>query len=345
MRFHEMWFRAMALLFLISPATLAVPVSITGDSLVLAGTTPGKLLFPQVVAGSVAVRSTFEAGAAEAVVYEEGRDYAVHLGRGEVARLPGSRIPDFTTNVLYGEKNFDHTQFPGYGNRPFFVYVDYQTEAAAPLAERSEQPVPLAGARKKLEAGGPFKITTYGDSIAAGGEASAQHLRFDERYAAALRGRFPKAEITVENGATGGDSTIQGLARLEEKVLTRAPDLVLVGFGMNDHNVGSVPGADFEENLVRICKHIKERTGADVLLFSAFPPNPAWKHSARRMGAYAEATGRAAGRCGAAYADVFAVWQRALVRKDLPSLLANNINHPNDFGHWLYFLGLEAVAF
>jgi acyl-CoA thioesterase-1 len=34
-----------------------------------------------------------------------------------------------------------------------------------------------------------------------------------------------------------------------------------------------------------------------------------------------------------------------LSRKDLPSLLANNINHPSDFGHWLYFEALKSISF
>jgi len=36
---------------------------------------------------------------------------------------------------------------------------------------------------------------------------------------------------------------------------------------------------------------------------------------------------------------------KVLERKDLPSLLGNNINHPNDFGHWLYYQALKSVKF
>jgi hypothetical protein len=34
-----------------------------------------------------------------------------------------------------------------------------------------------------------------------------------------------------------------------------------------------------------------------------------------------------------------------LKRKDPSSLLGNNINHPNDFGHWLYVVALEGLKF
>lgn len=147
----------LSLVALIAFSSMAETGTITGDSLILAGTTPGRLLCGDLVAGSVVVRSTFEAGAAGSVVYEAGKDYGVDLVRGEVVRLAGSRIPDFAANVLYGQENFDHSKFPGYGNLPFFVYVDYATTSGVALASESEQGALLAGSRKKLEAGGRSK--------------------------------------------------------------------------------------------------------------------------------------------------------------------------------------------
>jgi acyl-CoA thioesterase-1 len=322
-------------------------MKVVGDSLVLARTDPGALCFEDLVRGSVQVRSTYDASREDTIRYEEGRDYTVDYERGTIARTPNSRIPDFSRNVLYGQKEFDHSQFTGIGNHAYFVWVDYETRRGRPLAEESRQGDRLRRTRERLNAGGAFKIIAFGDSITTGGEASTEALQFFHRYGALLRQRFPKAQITVENGATGGDTTVNGLARLEEKVLSRQPDLVLVGFGMNDHNIEGfgVPLAQFEENLVTMVTTIRERTGADVLLFSAFPPHPDWKFGSHRMEQYAAATQRAAERTRCAYADVYSVWARVLARKDASSLLGNNINHPNDFGHWLYYEALKAVRF
>ncbi len=320
-------------------------IAVIGDSLVLAGTAPGKLCFDKVAPGSVTVRSTYEAGEGGTIVYMEGRDYTVDYAQGALARTKDSRIPDFRTNVLYGQKEFNHGKFPGFGNTGFFAFVDYETDGAYPLAQPTDQAALLPKTVKKLREGGPFKLVAYGDSITAGGDATAMHLRFQRRYAKHLGERFPKAVIKVENGATGGDSTLQGLTRLEEKVLTRSPDLVLVGFGMNDHNVHGVPLERFEENLVTIVTKIRDATGAEVILFSTFPPNPDWMHSSHRMEQYAAATQRAAKQLQCAYADVHSVWSRVLDRKDPSGLLGNNINHPNDFGHWFYLQALEAVQF
>jgi len=62
------------------------------------------------------------------------------------------------------------------------------------------------------------------------------------------------------------------------------------------------------------------------------------------MADYAEATRRVAGDTASAYADVFTNWQSLAARKKPEDLLGNNINHPNDFGHWIYFRVLEALG-
>jgi hypothetical protein len=45
-----------------------------------------------------------------------------------------------------------------------------------------------------------------------------------------------------------------------------------------------------------------------------------------------------------AYADVYHFWMSLAARKKPEDLLANNINHPNDFGHWIYFEALLATG-
>jgi lysophospholipase L1-like esterase len=266
---------------------------------------------------------------------------------GTLARTANSRIPDFSTNVLYGKKDFNHGQFPGYGNGKFFVFVDY---AAKTVPDIRPEPVDVSAllpkTLEKLRDGKPLKIIAYGDSITAGGEASTVDLQYTPRWIReVLRPKFPKAEITCENGATGGDTTAQGVQRLQEKVLSRSPDLVLIAFGMNDNNVGSVPLSDFQDNLRKMVSAIRLKTGAEVILLSTFPSHPDWHFNSHQMQSYALATKTVAAEVNAPYADVFGVWDRVLKRKDPSSLLGNNIHHPNDFGHWLYGVALEGLKF
>ena len=321
-------------------------MKIEGESLVLVKDQPGNLCFDQVVRGSLTLRSTYVAARADSVAYEEGRDFIVDYDQGTISRTPDSRIPDYATHKLYGLKDFDHNQFTDWGNHAFFVWADYETTNGKPWARANDQSGPLANVRRKLQAGGPFRIASYGDSITAGGEASEEQFRFQWRYAQYLHSRFPEAEVTVQDVSISGYSSQQGLDWFDKYLGTvEQPDLVLVGFGMNDHNLGGPEPEQFQSRLVALVKMIRERKGADVLLFSAFPPNENWHYGTHRMEQFAAATGRAALEAGCAYADVFSTWEMVLQRKDQSSLLGNNINHPNDFGHWLYEQALEAMQF
>lgn len=128
----------------------APKMKVSGESLVLAKQIPGKLCFDNVVPGSIVVRSTYLPNLPNTVKYEQGRDYVVDYTRGTIARSPASRIPDYSTNMLYGKVNFDHTKFPGFSNNGWFVFVDYQTRSGWPFTTPSNQAPLLQKTRAKL---------------------------------------------------------------------------------------------------------------------------------------------------------------------------------------------------
>lgn len=322
-------------------------MEVKGESLVLAKTEPGMLGFDQVKAGTLTLRDSFVPDQANGIVYVEGRDYQVDYQKGTVVRTADSRIPDYATHAWYGKNDFDHKP-DMHSNHSYFVWADYRTDNGQAFARPNDQSRYLTATRRKLEAGGPFKIVTYGDSITAGGEASADKFQFRLRYAAYLQGKFPKAEITLQDVSIPGYTSKEGIAWFDQKIGTvERPDLALVGFGMNDHNIVGYGTelATFKANLITLVRMIRERLGAEVILFSAFPPNDQWHYSSRQMDKYADATRQAAGEVNCAYVDVYGTWEMVLKRKDQPSLLNNNINHPNDFGHWLYAQAFEAMTF
>jgi acyl-CoA thioesterase I len=339
------WVSAVILVLLVSCATRPKPKStrLVGESVVCLGEEPAALAWLPDRSQPLRARSSYHASA-DTIHHLEGRDFIVDDEQGTLRRTPGSRIPDFRTNVLFGKEDFDHNAFPGFGNTAFFAFVDYTPLNAAEWPVQSSQTVHLERTREKLRAGEAVKIVAFGDSITAGGDATASSLIFWNRWADELRGKYPTALITAENAATGGDSTVQGLERLQAKVLDQAPDLVLVGFGMNDHNKGGVPVPQFEANLKEIVARIREHTSAEVILISSFPPNPRWRFGSHRMADYAAATERCAREMSCAYADVFRNWSALTARKKPEDLLGNNINHPNDFGHWIYHRVLSAMG-
>jgi acyl-CoA thioesterase-1 len=315
----------------------------SGESVVLIGEEPAYLSHLPLPGEPVQVRSTYlpETGTIE---YIFGRDLILNDADGTLRRTPASHLPNFRTTVLYGKESFDHSQFPGYGNAGFFVFVDYAYVNTNVWPVQPSQVDLLKATQAKLRDGQPVKIVAFGDSITAGGNASRTNLIFWQRWADELQRKYPRARITAVNGATGGDTTVQGLQRLQAKVLDAKPDLVLIGFGMNDNNVGSVPLPEFKNNLKEMVARIRAQTGADIILFSAFPPNPRWKFGSHHMADYAAATSEAAKETTCAYANVFDNWQSLAARKKPEDLLGNNINHPNDFGHWIYYSVLDHLG-
>lgn len=314
----------------------------TSESIIFIGDEPARLAYPPSRDESVRLRSMYLPGA-EAFTYEEGRDYRVDYAAGTLTRLPGSRLPDFRTNVLHGQEQFDHTKFPGYGNKPFFAYADYRLATGVRWPVQPPQVERLRATQRKLAAGEAVTIVAFGDSITNGGEASVPELIFWRRWVTDLQAKYPRAKITAINGATGGDTTTRGLQRLQAKVIDEKPDLVLIGFGMNDHNRRGVALPEFERQLREMVTRIRAATPAEIVLFSTFPPNPRWLHGTNRMAEYAGVTARVAAETGCAYADVFNNWQAMAARKRPEDLLANNINHPNDFGHWIYYRVFAAM--
>jgi lysophospholipase L1-like esterase len=334
--------------FLTSECSAEKPekMAVEGESLLLAKTEPGKLCFDRVVKGSISLRDSFKKEKENGIVYIEGRDYVVDYEKGTIARTADSRIPDYATHCLYGKKDFDHNKFPDFSNQKWFVWADYRTAGGKPWAEENDQAKYLAKVRKKLDAGGPFAIVSYGDSITAGGEASTAERRFANRFAAYLQAKYSKSKIELQDVSIPGYSSQEGIDWFDKKFeKIEKADLALIGFGMNDHNKGGPEPEKFKDNLKTLVKMVRERKGAEPILFSAFPPNDDWLFGSHRMEKFASATRQAADESQCAYADVFGTWKMVLKRKDQSSLLNNNINHPNDFGHWLYEQAFEAMKF
>src|SRR5688572_23748633 len=124
--YHRLMFKpavaVAGLTFMLTACTRSAQ-HMSGESLVLVGTTPAALLGTRIHEESVVLRSSY---LPRGVTYEAGKDYRFDPRTQTLARVPGSRIPDFSQNMLYGKADFDHSRFPGYGNGKFFVFVDYR---------------------------------------------------------------------------------------------------------------------------------------------------------------------------------------------------------------------------
>ncbi|OAS21856.1 SGNH/GDSL hydrolase family protein [Paenibacillus oryzisoli] len=280
------------------------------------------------------------------IMYTEGIDYVVDYDRGVIRRTKQSGIPDWSHHELYGQTEFDHTAFKNCSNREFTVYGDYVCDSV-PLTEGFvvRDSGKLAGVERwlsKLRTGEECSIVVFGDSISAGGEASEEKFMYFNRVHQLLNDEYPHSRIRLLNKSVGGESSRDGINRIQRDVIALNPDLVIIGFGMNDQNkygegVGVSP-ADFESNLRQMIEAVQKLDSSDLVLVTPCWPNPKWWYASGWTGRYAEIIRRLGREYGVGVADVTAVWEQELAAGKSPgSLLLNNINHPNDYGHWLYF--------
>ena len=97
-----------------------------------------------------------------------------------------------------------------------------------------ERPVSLRKTPQKLEADQAVKIVCFGDSVTGVYYHTGGRRAYTAMVGVALSGAFPKAGVTAINAGISGNTTADGLKRMQKDVLAHKPDLVTVMFGLND---------------------------------------------------------------------------------------------------------------
>ena len=182
--------------------------------------------------------------------------------------------------------------------------------------------------RGDLEAGGDVTIVAYGDSITAG---FAVRRGFPSFWKQMLEEKYPEAVLEMINSGISGDTTIDGLSRLDWAALSYEPDLVTINFGINDCVLG-LGLEETEMNLVEMVRRIRAGPGSEVLLLSSQPlETPPYD---RLVMDYYQAIERVAREMDVGFVDVFGAWmQRVEQGTPLSSLIIPGLDHPNEAGY------------
>ncbi len=171
-------------------------------------------------------------------------------------------------------------------------------------------------------------IVAFGDSITAG---FAVRRGFPSFWKEMLQKKYPEAKIEMINSGTSGDTTMDGLARLDWSVLSYEPDLVTINFGINDCVLGQGL-EEFEMNFVEMVRRIRTGPGSEVLLLSSQPlETPPYD---RLVLDYYQAIERVAREMDVGFVDVYGAWMER-VRQGTPlgSLILSGLDHPNEAGY------------
>ena len=229
--------------------------------------------------------------------------------------------------VLHSEGRFFHD---------LQVQVSYWHKTDLWPQPYQQQPERLTRVLAKLRARQPIKLVAVGDSITQGFNASGFEPSLAEPYqpcypqlvANTLQKRFGSKVTLVNFGAAGAEAGYG--VQMVPKVTEQKPDLVFLAFGMND-------GGSYDKKMTKMRDDVMaQNPGADVVLVAPMTMNPLfagadgflWK--AKFLGGLVTNN--------VALADVTTPWIEVLKKKPFSDLSGNNVNHPNDFGHFIYFL-------
>ena len=220
--------------------------------------------------------------------------------------------------------------------------------------------------QRGLKANPPVTVVTFGDSVTQGcfecyrKENGSLETVFDtqssygERLKKMLNTMYPSVQVNLINSGISGDSVIGGLERINRDVLRYSPDLVIVGYALNDASVfGRERIGEYEEKLRAIVKKIKTAGAECILLTPNFMNTRVschiMKDEALVNGAkefakmqndgvledFANVIRKVAKEENAALCDVYREWKNAYsAGVDVTDLLSNHLNHPIREAHY-----------
>lgn len=314
------------------------------ESLVFIDDIPCRLRYNKVLPGSARLYYQYKC---DPVEFAEGIDFSIDCASGTV-RAISDRITNYNKSGFYKLQRYDHTKFKTYGNYDYTYYIDYSYDESCQTTNRQKAEELAENSAKITSVPKHTRLVVFGDSISTGAEASCLEKTYFGLFAQALRDRFG-ADVELINGSVGGDTSSDGIKHFEKDALLNKPDVCIIGFGMNDQNRSGENGAHFveppeyESNIRSMILSLKN-AGSAVILVSPCRPNPRWRWTSGDTGLYAEVLRKLAHEYSLPFADVTALWDYNLsCGKTYESLLNNDINHPNDFGHSIYADALNAI--
>lgn len=297
----------------------------------------GSLLFP--VKSVLSVRDTYLG-----TEYEQGKDWIWEGQR--IVLTDSSRIPYFNSHELvYGEAREGISQ-PGSTPGTYVLFSEGELLRSKQLAvtyipdRRSGKPATRPSAKRQLPltAGKLAKrqklhVVFLGNSIETGANSSGfQHVppfmpNWGELFVWQLR-RYFDAPVSYKNLSVGGKTASWGLTQMD-LVMSEHPDLVVIGFGMNDGTFG-VAAEEFAKQIQTMIEAIRnQRPTCEFIVITPMLANPKAIHN-NLQEAYRPAL-LALERSGVAIADMTHWHKWLLTHKSYQDMTGNNINHPNDY--------------
>jgi len=177
----------------------------------------------------------------------------------------------------------------------------------------------------------PVKIVCLGDSVTGVYYHTGGRRAYPEMLELAIQQAQPHAKVQVFNAGISGQTTTEGLARLDRDVLKHKPNLVTISFGLND--VTRLSEDEFEQNLKAIIEKCRS-ANAQVVLCT---PNAVMNTDARpisKLTRYCDRIRAIGQSLNVPVCDQFAAGERLQTQDSFAwRLTMSDEIHPNMDGH------------
>ena len=220
--------------------------------------------------------------------------------------------------------------------------------AAQDPAAASDAPLPsgLPQLARRIEQRQPVRVVCLGDSVTGVYYHTGGLRAYPELLADHLRHRWPDSTVEVVNAGISGNTTADGLARLDRDVLAHQPHVVTIQFGLND--MARVPPETFRANLTTLVQRCRDAHAEVVLCTPNGILDPRVRggggRSVEALEQFASLTRALARELGVPVCDLLAGYQS--VAHQAPRrfrwLMSDQI-HPNLDGHRLNAAELARV--
>jgi lysophospholipase L1-like esterase len=288
-----------------------------------------------------------------AIEFIEGQDYSWKHGSNLLTLTKDSRIPFKTVaemhppigapNTLGKTKDGKSSLFfigngPDFQNMQPLATYEHQQKWAGHIPQSGK--TELGRTIAKLSTKQPVNIVVLGDSISTGASASSMFNEFPYQpgypdiIADGLRFRYG-ASISLTNLSEGGQDSKWAISQVA-KVVAAKPDLVILGFGMNDAS-RRFTDKEYAKNIQTVVSTVRAALPeTDFILVSTMVGNPDWEEAVPELYSQYRNVLTRMQEPGISVADLTTVWLEMLRIKKFADITANGINHPNDFGQRTY---------
>lgn len=278
--------------------------------------------------------------------YKEGKDWTYKKGR--IVFNAQSEAPFFFKDELRFKDKKEGLSMEGKEPGTYILFTEnglFQSKQLAVTYVKNTKAKwngPVSGFSKtllpntvaKLKGKDEFKVVFYGNSIEAGANSSGMVNKppyvpsWAEMLSYGLKKTYGDRVLYV-NKSRGGMLAKWGMENAKERVAKEKPDLVIIGFGMNDGTFKVAP-KEFIKQIKSIVKTVRvENSSCEFIVISTMLANP-YAIQNQIQAAYRPEI-LALKRKGIAVADMTTVHEELLKHKTYQDMTGNNVNHPNDY--------------